>query len=89
MIELTLTETLTNLLQPKEVRLVHHNRIGSRSYFPERCAPRILKLQEFMVCGHNIVKFAHAFIPPKIQLHECSSKQQQRFWKVQVSFTII
>lgn len=87
--ELRVTETLMKLLLPKEVRLFHHNHIGSRSYFPERSAPRILQLQKFMVCGRNIVKFAHAFISTKIQLYDYSAKNNQGYWKVYDSPTII
>lgn len=87
--ELIVTKTLMKLLLPKEVRLVHHNHIGSRLYFPERSAPRVLQLQRFMVCGHNTVKFAHAFIPTKIQLREYSPKHNQGYWKVYDSSTII
>lgn len=64
------------LLQPKEVGWVHGHHSGSGSDFAERSAPSILQLQDLMVCGRNIVKFARAFIAVKTQLREAAPAKE-------------
>lgn len=72
-IDLRLPNALLKLPLLKELWLGHPDHLGSSLYFPEGSAPRILRLQDCMVCGHRTVEFAHAFISTKRQSHECAT----------------